>query len=368
LPNPETLEVNATHRTIANYGVLFKTTAKGKDVEALETASIKQKIRAKIQKNKVGFLVGGNGCLAYQNDSVWGGLKALSGDKFFLRSSRKGDVTKYGVLINLSNSGQKPALEKILPDLNYSVDLYVRLPLLLLDPDSRNKVFGKRRSPAESGRIRKLSSSTFALPGSRNHLSLSGIFLDIFFPGYIFVHPGLAWFTNALVREAVYLVIGNHRWGVGSRPVNYHNHELLTQLKTLVSREVLTRIINEGDYTAALKLWCTSVGPLLASSCVYNYTSSNVWYLGSLEKFNRIVSEGGWISLGTDITTNWKLNNAFRGHAVTARAWESFLKKEYKKTGLSFEQLAEISVPKIQKTFKSLLRKSPWMTVTTSAK
>jgi hypothetical protein len=357
--------VSAAHRTVANYGVLFKTDAKGKDVEVLNNDNIRATIKAKIQKNKVGFMMGGNGCLAYQNDSVWTGLRAISGNKFFLRSTRKGDVTKYGVLISLTHSNRGFG-EEVLQDLNYMIDLYVRLPLLLLDPDPRNKIFGERRSPAESGCIRQFArANTFAAAPKQNPLKLNGIFLDVFFPGYVFAHPALAWFTNALVREAVHLAIGFNYHDYSGKDNTLKKHALFNELINLVSRKELTRIINGGDYAAALKLWCTKVGPLLEVTCEYNSPDANVWYNGSLEKFNKIVSDGGWITLGTDVEANWKFKGAFRSHAGTAKAWESFLRR---RSGVSFAKLTKISAMKIQKKFKSLLRKSPWMTATKSAK
>jgi hypothetical protein len=348
--------IHAAHRSIANYGVFFNLDEKGRDLKGtpLTGKTLKR------DDHKYGFLVGGNSCLAYQNDSVYGGLKRLAADKYFLRSTRKGDVTKYGVLIRIGNPPDLDYYKKALKALNFAIDCYVRIPLLLLDPDTRNKVFARRRSPANSGVFHTFAANK---TGNRenNVLGIHGIYLDVCFPGNVLIHPALAWLTNALTREAVHSVLGPV-YSYEQRKKGKH-HPLFEKLNKIISRKELTSIINTGNYAKAFKLWNQHLAPLMKQSAEGNSASANAWFRNSVEKFNYLISEGGWICLGTNISENWKFDAHFVAHAGTAKAWESFICHGLLRgNSLTCEQLAKIKVLSIQKKFKSHLRKSPWMT------
>jgi len=339
----------------------------------------KQGYHVPIQHGTCNFEVGQNeivaqsssfSCLAYKNDGLWGTVRFfLEGNKHELycrnlyhkRPLFYGTTMPYSTWQSLPKKGQS-LTDKSEAMLRYAINIYVQLPLMLLDPDPEGPRWSKKIKPATEG-------ITF---GEQN------IFVK-HRPNIIF-SPGLTWLASALTREAGHLAepAGTHT----TYRLNGIDQNVLRLFTKLIGPEDLVQIIDEGNYQEAANVW-DKIRPIFAAFAEQGAASSLCWWIthsaasqtkpfkskgtiSSVREFERIILEGGWPSLGTSMRDTWNLAvgplGGFKAHAATARAWEGLLYD--RRQGPPTTKIAKLgkSIPTIRAKCEDSMAKIPWIT------
>jgi hypothetical protein len=222
---------------------------------------------------------------------------------------------------------------KDLATLTKMVNLYMRIPWLLLNPGENATRFARVKLPAK-----KVQYSTDGR-------------VQVLMPGCVLYSPALFWFTCAMFREVLDLVHGFQYFKEGKdnstfaydtteryQSTNYRNKaELCEKLMGTVETKELVRIINTHDYESALEVWY-KLRPYIAAIAMESGSTNSAWFhpsrwnatgLSGLWAFENIVNRGGWSSIGPSMAETWGFKgegvNNIITHGGTARPWERYL-------------------------------------------
>jgi hypothetical protein len=216
------------------------------------------------------------------------------------------------------------------------VNLYMRIPWLLLNPGENATRFARIKLPAKKVQ--------YSGPAGRGRV-------QVLMPGCVLYSPPLFWFTCALFREVLDLVHGFQYFKEGKdnstfaydsseryQPNNYRNRaELCEKLMGTVKTKELVRIINTHDYESALEVWY-KLRPYIVAIAMESGAMNSAWFhpsrwntgsISGLWAFENIVNRGGWSSIGPSMNETWDFKeegvNNIITHGGTALPWERYL-------------------------------------------
>lgn len=315
-------------------------------------------------------------CLAYKNDGLWCVVNSLLGGEgsnteLYCRNLYHKRPLHYGTIIPFNawrhlplqsitrgyvpsaSSSPRVLDEKHQAMLRYVLNIYVHLPLSLLDPDPEGTIWAKKMRPATDGVL----------------IGKHAVFIK-HRPNVMF-SPGLTWLASALTREAGHMVEPQ----VAGTGVHV-TQEILRLFTAIIGPETLVQLLNEGNYADAAELW-DKIRPIIMSLSDRGTPAYHSWWtlrpspgstikrtLNSVREFERLVLEGGWPSLGTSMRDTYDFESIFRTHAATAKAWEGFI---YKKCAVVSEKITKHtplskSVQTIKAKCEDHMAKIPWIT------
>jgi hypothetical protein len=279
--------------------------------------------------NRISFTTKVGNCLAYYQDTLWYTLVGAHNrdqEVLYCQDMYK-NRSSYAWFCNVANAG------KDLETLTKMVNLYMRIPWLLLNPGENATRFARIKSPAKK--------VLYSANGR----------VQVLMPGCVLYSPALFWFTCALFREVIDLVHGFQLFKEGKdnstfsydaskryQPNNYRNRaELCDKLMGTIGTKELNRIIDTHDYESALELWY-KLRPYIAAIAMESGSMNSAWFhpspwnnasLSGLWAFENIVNRGGWSSIGPSMKETWGFKaegtNNIITHGGTARPWERYL-------------------------------------------
>jgi hypothetical protein len=294
--------------------------------------------------SRVTLRTGHTACLAYHNDEVWNIFHFLAWPnegiypEIYCRD-KKGSRTSYCThtyavrftpknIQALSAFASEEAAKDTIKYRNI-VNLYIRIPWLLLNPDPFAKDFARMKKPASLAKV-GFDRHRVIYPDGEMYEP----FLSFTMPGSTIYHPALFWFVNALGREIAYIM--------------QNKREYLDWLLRLFDPEYVSEVINSHDYNEALEIWYKLRPHIVRQACMGN-SVHQAWFIpspwnncatSSIHWFEHMVMEGGWISLGPSVNVNWLLRHEAKkvtpgqvirdgDHACYAKAWEHFITNRY---------------------------------------
>lgn len=283
-----------------------------------------------VVKNRVSFITKTGTCLAYFQDSLWHALAHSHNRNSEVLYCQDMYKRRSAFAWFCATSGGRKKDDKIFTKL---VNLYMRIPWLLLNPGENGTRFARIKTPADKIKYDDKGA------------------VKVLMPGCVLYSPALFWLTCAMFRETLDLTsavsnvaAGNDnmysKYG-GDKVYNNHNSrnkaETAEKLMNTVSDKDLIETINSHDYEAALEIW-DNMRPHMAAIAMESGSDGSAWFhpskwngthISGLWAFENLVHQGGWASIGPSLNENWKLGSeAFDNiitHGGTALPWERFL-------------------------------------------
>ncbi len=234
-------------------------------------------------------------CAAYGNDAIAGCLHAVSRisqrfNRAVAMSCMTGATTPNVMMTYVTNDRIRMFLnsepsETDTKKLLRFINLYVRIPFILLDPTSSAELFARRVKPANSWFTRTVQSSYYAAAPEK--------FLGLKFSTAPLICPPLYWWHNALTREAF--------------DIYFQYPEIVAAINATCSGIKINTIVNTHNWAAAKEVW-NKMRPILIQEVVSKNTNNFAWFqsgqTSSLMLFERLVAAGGITALRNAAATS----------------------------------------------------------------
>lgn len=274
---------------------------------------------------------GFQGCIAYHQDDLWDYLASLGKetvDNIDCRTVIDGKPVSHTCV--QYPFGKRGTYDDYvgafyLPQVKAFLQLFVYVPLILLDPNPESPKFYKQDDLIELTDEKTDFGVRYKLPN------------------FVLYSPPLWWLALGLIREA-HGFIESEVYPTD----NPFNKKFPSLLLDSLDDKVIRRAIG-GSYLAATQVWRV-MKPYLATLATGGNSGNDVWFapgymddplftyghtdsrngtymptVSSIHEFERLVLSGGWTALPTSLSKNWNLAQEFMSHGKTAIGWESFI-------------------------------------------